>query len=1248
MKRLYNQPELFKLFAAVILIWITTTTAQAQLYPVQATSQLVPPYSVYLSDYATPGNEKLRVILVQRDLTQPAYQLRLVMSVELNGKVILRTARTYNPPPISLSPGIPTVISGADLSPYLDSRNIDFVGYSREQYERTRALPEGSYQITFTAYDYRRQDVQVSNAGSNFYYLSKNEPPLINFPACGTQVPMRTPQQIIFSWLPRNTASPNSAAETQYEFALYETRPLGRNPNDVVLSTQPVFRTLIDYTQLVYGPAEPLLLEGMKYVWRVRAIDREGRDAFRNNGYSEICTFTYGGVDPNFDIGIVKGIQAEGETERRAKIGWTKGNFDAYRVNYKKTGNGYEWFTSDVTSEQLTRDGKTDGELKLFDLEPDTEYETRIQGKKSGIYGGYSEIKKFRTQPMRIAKCGDQTPLPNSAPKNPFRSGIKGTIVNADGMEVMFTEVTHLGEGFYKGTGRVSIAYLGGAVFNVKFDRIFVDEDRNVGQGRIDFITKGVAAMVEEQLAGQQKRQDEKKQQENRDQWAGTDFYEKVFAYDQMDIETITPGGASVVNITDDKGNVSANAEVMQVINSVPDKAVIIQDKNGDQWVVQKDKTTGEVKVTKVEGGGLMPGDSTPIAGEDKDVIKKALRELRKEYNDRIKNISLVGSKIEYTTSLVILLFSDETNNAVGYQLIASGVTIDEKKLTVYLSEAGSQNKTEADQVNAVKSAIVDAISNITFKMMSDLDGYEQQITQVLGSSSVLVDMPRTGPKISDLYAAIPAGMPEDEIKLSIIRNYIQKIRNDEDKLKDFLTKGFGSILTDITSIDNEKLSDYVVQCAKLDYGEIWWRAPYWERAAKILQEHFEDQDIYEDVFLSYGTGECRVTGIINLSEDGNATATMEVTFSNRQTPAELWDILHDTYGVDFLVARDVTLETFSEWWWNYMAIKDDNLHHQKGWESASLLFFADMLMAAPGTIEGWVTGKHWRTGEELALWEHALGILDVIPAEAFAKAGITAFVIKIGGKLIDFTKLTQPVKNLILSAKNVGLKLLVKSKDEIVIFASNGTQQVGRLLNGVLQDLYWVYGGEKILARLAGVKYMVDPATKKIVDGTLEIVEESGSVGVRAVTVVVKLSDEIDKVLITLKAKAKYVLEGTGEYGKVGGHHPVAKVAFEGDLVYDYKKAFSVPGSELDKVSGIDKVHTFITGQQNSLYTAWRKANPNAKLTIDVMAEIEIKAMKNVGVPEDIAIGWVIKALEDLKAQGVTAITNIPWNGIN
>src|SRR5687767_5307650 len=149
MLELLNTSPFFKIIAITLLLFSESELAQAQLYPVHVTTQLVAPYSVYLSDYATSGNDKLRLVMLQRDLTKPSYQIRLQLSVELNGTVILRTSRSFNPAPIHLNPGVPTIISGIDLQPYVDSRNLDFIGISREEYERTKALPEGNYQICF-------------------------------------------------------------------------------------------------------------------------------------------------------------------------------------------------------------------------------------------------------------------------------------------------------------------------------------------------------------------------------------------------------------------------------------------------------------------------------------------------------------------------------------------------------------------------------------------------------------------------------------------------------------------------------------------------------------------------------------------------------------------------------------------------------------------------------------------------------------------------------------------------------------------------------------------------------------------------------------------------------------------------------------------------------------------------------------------------------------------------------------------
>lgn len=135
---------------------------------------------------------------------------------------------------------------------------------------------------------------------------------------------------------------------------------------------------------------------------------------------------------------------------------------------------------------------------------------------------------------------------------------------------------------------------------------------------------------------------------------------------------------------------------------------------------------------------------------------------------------------------------------------------------------------------------------------------------------------------------------------------------------------------------------------------------------------------------------------------------------------------------------------------------------------------------------------------------------------------------------------------------------------------------------------------------------------------------------------------------------RVRFDLSGTGDYRTVRGHHPTAKKAFEGDVQYNYNDAFSVSIDALNEAwkkgnLGVPQnIHSNITGKQNSFYSAWKNNNPGKKLTLDEMADIEIRAMTEAGIPNDIARGWVIKALENLQAQGVTRITNIPWNGLN
>ncbi|MEL7002433.1 MAG: hypothetical protein AAFN93_06830 [Bacteroidota bacterium] len=52
------------------------TRLSAQQVPVRVTTQLIPPFSVYLSDYTQPGSNALQVTLLLNELGRLQYQGR--------------------------------------------------------------------------------------------------------------------------------------------------------------------------------------------------------------------------------------------------------------------------------------------------------------------------------------------------------------------------------------------------------------------------------------------------------------------------------------------------------------------------------------------------------------------------------------------------------------------------------------------------------------------------------------------------------------------------------------------------------------------------------------------------------------------------------------------------------------------------------------------------------------------------------------------------------------------------------------------------------------------------------------------------------------------------------------------------------------------------------------------------------------------------------------------------------------------
>jgi len=484
MNRLSRKIYLLPLVLALSFCAGIENNLSAQIYPVQLTAQLIPPYNGYLLDYADPSSEKLKFIFQFNDFTVPQYNIRLRLEIQGNGFSI-STKQIFNPPPIIVQPGIPYVFSGSDLAPYLNSKNLDFVGINQYQYDKGKTLPEGHYSICVKAYDYYLSNTQVSNESCAQAWFTLSDPPFLNMPFCNSIVTPLTPQNIVFQWTPMNMGSPNSAFNTEYDFELWEMRPDSTvDPNQLVLSTSPIYKTTTHQQILNYGIVEPPLNLYMKYAWRVRARDINGYDLFKNKGYSQVCTFSYGSAGKILENAYALNLSAQGITHRLGKCFWTYQNvFTSYLLQVRKKGTT-NWFDYRTTFNTE----------KIPNLEPATTYEARVRGEGKDIpIGSWSSLATFTTLNDPIYACNDQTlPIdPLQAKPLPANLAIPGLIIQTGQFEVFATEIFPTGSpGWYGGKGYARV--LGAFPLAVQWKNIYIDDNNRHQQGLIEALTRGI------------------------------------------------------------------------------------------------------------------------------------------------------------------------------------------------------------------------------------------------------------------------------------------------------------------------------------------------------------------------------------------------------------------------------------------------------------------------------------------------------------------------------------------------------------------------------------------------------------------------------------------------------------------------------------------------------------------------------------------------------------------------------------
>lgn len=450
-------------------------TRLAAQYPVNVQVQTIQPVSVQLANLYTGTQARMIITLLNTDLQKPVLRVRLRLNIK--GTTVALRNRDYGYyPDIALEAGIPVQLSLNDLAPYFNIDNLEISGIPRAQLQQSGKLPDGFYSFCVEAVEVASgrvvSDTKLGCAPP--VWISTSQPPLLNLPRRGEAVAFREPLNIIFNWTPRHMASPNAAFQTEYEFTLVEQWDTGIMPEAAFGTMPPLYQTTTPSTTLLYGPAEPPLLPGKQYAWRIRAKARMGADefdVFQNNGYSEIFYFVL-----QEDCQPPQQVAAT-VTDGQASITWTpQPKMTEYIVEYREQGNSNaSWFNVKSTTTEAV----------IHDAVPGRSYEYRVGGfctpgnKTLGELHGFDMPAKDSTDNKNCGllpdiKLANQTPIQELLPDDQIMAG---------DFPVRLLQVK--GAGSFSGHGYITIPLLGYSRLKVKFDGIKVNTDRQLINGVI-------------------------------------------------------------------------------------------------------------------------------------------------------------------------------------------------------------------------------------------------------------------------------------------------------------------------------------------------------------------------------------------------------------------------------------------------------------------------------------------------------------------------------------------------------------------------------------------------------------------------------------------------------------------------------------------------------------------------------------------------------------------------------------------
>jgi len=597
--------------------------------------------------------------------------------------------------------------------------------------------------------DYTRNNV-ISNPANAVVATFLSYPPIINLPMANTKVDAMNPQNVVFQWMPRHTASFNAAFNVVYKFRLVELQPANRDPNDALRTTRPLLETITPQTMLVYGISEPALTPGNNYVVQVQAIETEGRDMFINNGYSEAVPFTYG-EKCSVPLNVVAAVAGR----NTLKLTWTGTPFQqAFSVRYREAGdNPSQWYEEDAYTPQLSITG----------LQPGKKYEYQVKAQCIWGYGDYTAVQSFTMPDAAMQQgdfvCGSSSGATNISNRDGIPQLQPGDTITAGDFKVIISNATG-GQGTFSGTGEVLVPFLEYLSLTVTFSDIHVNTKRQMYEGIIQIRQDDpgkVAADLKETLTEMLNNIDYALQHTDLASLQELDAAGLIQQIDKMrdwsDLDQTTKADLDKL-----KGELQQVQQLLQDNNMSPDEKASLADRIGKDIKTLVDKMKQDLQAIGAILNELLGIFRKAVVKLKDDYTDSRIQELKADYNQKKSALDKLiadnnnaigitkgnGEGIESVTAVAdweggdditipqemkdYVVAADSLQPGTIAQILAGSSDDDVKAVTDqlkvnrqslkdFVGQQQKDKKDESDTVQQVKEAIVDWIRSVIEKL---------------------------------------------------------------------------------------------------------------------------------------------------------------------------------------------------------------------------------------------------------------------------------------------------------------------------------------------------------------------------------------------------------------------------------------------------------------------------------------------------------------------------------------------------